>query len=94
MVAQQCNLGVGDFVWSGGDTHLYSNHVEQAITQLKRDPMELATLEIKRKPKIFFSYEAADFEFKNYSHHAAIRRQFRYSGAKAGQIYNCWNRQQ
>ena len=73
MVAQQCELDVGDFVWSGGDTHLYSNHVDQAITQLKREPLALPTLNIKRKAKDLFDYTADDFEFENYEHHPAIK---------------------
>ena len=73
MVAQQCDLEVGDFVWSGGDTHLYSNHVEQAMTQLKREPLTLATLKIKRKADSLFDYTAEDFEFLNYEHHAPIK---------------------
>ena len=73
MVAEQCDLEVGDFVWSGGDTHLYSNHVEQAMTQLKRDPLPEPTLKIKRKAKDLFDYTADDFEFENYEHHAPIK---------------------
>ena len=73
MVAQQCDLEVGDFVWSGGDTHLYSNHVEQAMTQLKREPLAEPKLIIKRKAKDLFDYTADDFEFENYEHHAPIR---------------------
>ena len=73
MVAQQCDLEVGDFVWSGGDTHLYSNHIEQAMTQLKREPLTLATLKIKRKADSLFDYTAEDFEFLNYEHHAPIK---------------------
>jgi len=50
MVAQQCDLEVGDFIWTGGDTHLYSNHIEQTKLQLTREPMSLPRLNIKRKP--------------------------------------------
>ncbi len=54
MVAQQCNLDVGEFVWNGGDCHLYENHVEQAKLQLSREPFPLPTLHIKRKPESLF----------------------------------------
>ena len=73
MIADQCDLDVGDFVWSSGDTHLYSNHTEQAITQVKREPLKLPTLKIKRKAKDLFDYTADDFEFENYEHHPAIK---------------------
>jgi thymidylate synthase len=73
MVAQQCNLEVGDFIWTGGDCHLYLNHLEQAHTQLAREPLPLATLEIKRKPDSLFDYAYDDFEFVNYQSHPAIK---------------------
>lgn len=73
MVAQQCNLEVGDFIWTGGDCHLYLNHLEQARTQLQREPMPLATLNIKRKPASLFDYLYDDFEFANYQSHPAIK---------------------
>ncbi len=66
MMAQQCNLDVGDFIWSGGDVHLYANHFEQAKEQLTREPLELAQLKINRKPKDIFSYEYEDFEITGY----------------------------
>lgn len=73
MVAQQCNLDVGDFIWTGGDCHLYANHLEQAKTQLQREPLALPQLQIKRKPESLFSYNFDDFEFVNYQSHPAIK---------------------
>jgi len=73
MVAQQCNLEVGEFIWTGGDCHLYLNHLEQARTQLQREPFPLATLNIKRKPDSLFEYVYDDFEFVNYQSHPAIK---------------------
>lgn len=73
MVAQQCDLAVGDFVWTGGDCHLYLNHLEQAKTQLKRPPYPLPQLQIKRKPQSLFDYQYEDFAFVNYQHHEAIK---------------------
>lgn len=73
MVAQQCNLGVGDFVWTGGDCHLYLNHLEQARTQLGRHPLSLPQLVIKHKPSSLFEYQYEDFEFANYQSHPAIK---------------------
>jgi len=73
MVAQQCDLEVGDFVWTGGDTHLYSNHIEQTQLQLSRTPLALPTLRIKRKPADIFSYEYEDFEILNYEAHPHIK---------------------
>jgi thymidylate synthase len=73
MVAQQCNLDVGDFIWTGGDCHIYSNHHDQVATQLSREPMPYPTLTIKRKPDSIFNYEFEDFEVLNYQHHPAIK---------------------
>lgn len=73
MVAQQCDLEVGDFVWTGGDTHLYSNHMEQAALQLTRTPLALPTLKIKRKPADIFSYTFEDFEIVGYESHPHIK---------------------
>lgn len=73
MVAQQCNLDVGDFIWTGGDCHLYSNHLEQAKTQLQREPLPLPQLQIKSKPDSLFAYSFDDFEFVNYQSHPAIK---------------------
>lgn len=73
MVAQQCNLEVGEFIWTGGDCHLYLNHLEQAQTQLARDPLSLPSLNIKRKPNSLFEYTFDDFEFINYQFHPGIK---------------------
>jgi thymidylate synthase len=73
MMAQQANLKVGDFVWTGGDCHLYSNHFEQADEQLQREPLALPTLAIRRKPKSIFDYHFEDFEVLNYQSHPHIR---------------------
>ncbi|MCO6555442.1 MULTISPECIES: thymidylate synthase [unclassified Gilliamella] len=73
MIAQQCELQVGDFVWTGGDTHLYSNHIEQAHLQLCREPRVLPKLVIKRKPPTIFDYEFEDFEIVGYEPYPAIK---------------------
>jgi thymidylate synthase len=73
MIAQQCDLGVGDFVWTGGDTHLYSNHLEQTKLQLGREPLALPALKILRKPDDIFSYRYEDFELMNYECHPHIK---------------------
>jgi thymidylate synthase len=73
MIAQQCDLGVGDFVWTGGDCHLYLNHLEQVETQLARTPLALPQLLIRRKPSTLFDYVYEDFEIVGYVPHAAIR---------------------
>jgi thymidylate synthase len=73
MMAQQCDLGVGEFVWTGGDCHLYSNHIEAADTQLARTPLPLPRLVLRRRPADIFSYQYEDIEFVNYQHHAAIK---------------------
>ncbi len=73
MVAQQCDLDVGDFVWTGGDCHIYSNHAEQVQLQLTRKPFAYPQLNIKRRPASIFDYEFDDFEFLNYVHHDAIK---------------------
>ena len=73
MVAQQCGLDVGDFIWTGGDCHIYSNHAEQVALQLGRTPMAYPTLHIKRTPDSIFDYQFEDFEFVNYQHHAPIK---------------------
>ncbi|MCE0489717.1 thymidylate synthase [Pantoea sp. Mb-10] len=73
MVAQQCDLAVGDFVWTGGDTHLYSNHLEQARLQLTREPRPLPKLVIKRKPASIFDYHFDDFVVEGYDPHPAIK---------------------
>ena len=73
MVAQQCGLDVGDFIWTGGDCHLYSNHAEQVELQLSREPFPYPTLQIKRQPDSIFDYQFDDFEFLDYQHHPAIK---------------------
>jgi thymidylate synthase len=73
MVAQQCDLAAGDFIWTGGDCHLYSNHLEQADLQLSRTPYPLPQLHFRRRPPSLFDYEFDDFEIRNYRHHAAIK---------------------
>jgi thymidylate synthase len=72
MVAQQCDLEPGEFIWTGGDTHLYSNHLEQARLQLTRDFMTLPTLQIKRRPPSMFEYKYEDFEIVGYQAHPHI----------------------
>lgn len=67
MIADQCNLSVGDFVWTGGDVHLYNNTIEQAKIQLERTPKELPRLLIKRKADSVFDYRFEDFELFNYN---------------------------
>ena len=73
MMAQQCNLEVGDFIWTGGDCHLYSNHLEQVDLQLSRDFFPLPKLNILRKPASIFDYEFEDFEIAGYESHPAIK---------------------
>ena len=73
MVAQQTGLKVKDFIWTGGDCHLYNNHFEQVQTQLAREPLPLPQLNIKRIPDSIFDYGFEDFEFLNYQHHAPIK---------------------
>ena len=73
MIAQQTDFDVGDFVWTGGDCHLYLNHLEQADEQLRREPLSLPRLIIKRKPDSIFDYEFEDFEILNYESHPHIK---------------------
>jgi thymidylate synthase len=73
MMAQQCNLEVGDFIWTGGDCHLYSNHLEQVDLQLSRDFFPLPKLNILRKPASIFEYEFEDFEIVGYESHPHIK---------------------
>jgi len=73
MMAHQCGLGVGDFVWTGGDCHIYSNHHEQVQLQLSRAPHPYPVLHIKRKPDSIFDYEYEDFEVLDYQCHGAIK---------------------
>ncbi|MBD2847941.1 thymidylate synthase [Paenibacillus sp. IB182496] len=73
MIAQQCELEPGTFIYSGGDVHIYRNHVEQVKLQLVREPYPLPKLVIKRKPASIFDYRYEDFEFENYRHHPTIK---------------------
>jgi thymidylate synthase len=66
MVAQQCDLEVGDFVWTGGDAHLYMDHLEQAREQLTRQPATLPKLKIKRRPPTLYDYVYEDFDIADY----------------------------
>ncbi len=73
MVAQQCDLEAGDFIWTGGDVHIYKNHVDQVNLQLSREPFPLPQLKIKRKPDSIFEYQFEDFEILNYQSHPGIK---------------------
>ncbi|MEM1175176.1 MAG: thymidylate synthase [Pseudomonadota bacterium] len=72
MMAQQADLDVGDFVWTGGDCHLYLNHLEQTDEQLTREPLPLPTLKIERKPESIFDYRFEDFDIVGYESHPHI----------------------
>ena len=78
MLAQQCDMDVGDFIWTGGDCHIYSNHTEQVELQLSRQPFPYPVLNIKRKPASIFDYEYEDFEVLEYQHHPAIKAPLQY----------------
>ena len=73
MIAQQCDLEVGEFIWTGGDCHIYKNHLEQVNLQLSRQPLPLPRLEFNRKPDSIVDYKFADFNIVNYQHHPAIK---------------------
>ena len=73
LVAQQCDLQPGDFVWTGGDCHLYLNHLEQADLQLARAPLPLPQLVLRRRPATLFDYTADDIELQGYAPHPAIK---------------------
>ena len=73
MLAQQCDLEVGDFIWTGGDCHIYNNHFEQCALQLSREPYPYPRLSLRRKPASIFDYEYEDFEVLGYQHHAPIK---------------------
>ena len=73
MLAQQCDLDVGDFIWTGGDCHIYDNHREQVDLQLSRAPLPYPTLHLKRRPASIFDYEFEDFEVLEYQHHPTIK---------------------
>lgn len=73
MVAQQVGLEPGEFIWTGGDCHIYDNHLEQVAEQLTRDPYPAPTLRFARKPESIFDYRFDDFVVEDYQHHPAIR---------------------
>ncbi len=73
MLAQQCDLAVGDLVWTGGDCHLYLNHLQQADLQLSRAPYPLPQLKLRRRPPSLFDYAYEDFEVVGYRYHDAIK---------------------
>lgn len=75
MVAKECNLELGDFVWTGGDTHIYNNHFEQVNLQLSRTPKALPSMNILRKAPSIFDYKFEDFELVGYDPHPAIKAQ-------------------
>jgi len=72
MIAHQCDLEAGDLIWTGGDVHLYSNHLEQAKRQLAREPFPLPKLVIRRKPESIFDYQFDDFVIEGYQSHRGI----------------------
>jgi thymidylate synthase len=73
MIAQQCQLGVGEFIWTGGDCHIYSNHLEQVRLQLTRQPYPLPQLILHRKPNSLFDYQFEDVSLHNYQSHSPIK---------------------
>jgi thymidylate synthase len=73
MVAHQCDLEVGEFIWSGGDCHIYTNHLEQVNLQISREPYDLPKLNFKRKPESIFDYKYEDFEILDYKTHPHIK---------------------
>ncbi|HEX7061016.1 MAG TPA: thymidylate synthase, partial [Woeseiaceae bacterium] len=73
MLAQQTDLALGEFIWTGGDCHLYLNHLEQADEQLAREPFPLPALTIRRRPETLFDYRFEDFALENYRFHPHIR---------------------
>ncbi len=72
MIAQQTDLAVGDFVWTGGDCHIYANHIEQVNIQLLREPLALSQIQFAKKPATLFDYTYEDIILQNYEHHPAI----------------------
>ena len=73
MLAQQCDLDVGDFIWTGGDCHIYANHAEQVALQLSREPRAYPTLVMKRRPASILDYDFEDFELQGYDPHPLIK---------------------
>jgi thymidylate synthase len=73
MVAQQVGLEPGEFVWTGGDVHIYDNHLDQVAQQLAREPFPYPQLRLRRKPASIFDYDLDDFEVLDYQHHPGIK---------------------
>lgn len=73
MIAQVCNLGLGDFVHTFGDVHIYNNHIEQVKLQLSREPRQLPTMKLNQKVKSIFDFKYEDFKLDNYNPHDAIK---------------------
>jgi thymidylate synthase len=73
MLAQQCGMDVGDFIWTGGDCHIYANHHEQVTLQLSREPRPYPQLKLLRQPASIFDYQLEDFAFEGYDPHPAIK---------------------
>jgi thymidylate synthase len=73
MIAEQCDLSAGEFIWTGGDCHLYLNHLAQVELQLSRTPLPLPRLVLKRRPPTVFDFTFDDFDIQGYQHHDAIR---------------------
>jgi thymidylate synthase len=73
MIAQVCDLELGDFIWTGGDTHIYSNHYEQVATQLSREPRPLPTMKINPEVKDIFGFKYEDFKLENYDPYPGIK---------------------
>ena len=73
MLAQQCDLQVGEFIWTGGDCHIYDNHLQQVQTQLARSPYPYPQLHLRRRPPSIFDYDYEDFEVLDYLYHPAIK---------------------
>ena len=73
MIAQQCNLAPGELIWTGGDCHIYLNHLEVARLQLSREPRPLPMLSIRRRPATVFDYSYEDFELRDYRPHPHIK---------------------
>jgi thymidylate synthase len=73
MIAQQTDLVPGEFIWSGGDVHIYKNHLEQVATQLSRQPLRLPTVQFLRRPESIYDYRIEDFQLLGYDPHPPIR---------------------
>ena len=72
MLAQQCDLDLGDFIWTGGDCHIYANHLDQTALQLSREPFSYPDMRILRRPASIFDYHYEDFELQGYKCHPHI----------------------